>query len=120
MDTSFLMAVFQLKIDILTEIDRVCDFRYEFCVLDKTIDELERLINGSLLSKRQAARLAIKLLKTRNIHILPTSGEGTVDDLLVSLDGYIVATVDGELKQRLKKKGTRILTIRQKKYVILG
>jgi len=119
LDTNFLLAVFELKIDIFSEIDRVCDFPYTLFVLDRTIDEVENLIKGSLLSKKRTAKAALEIIKKKNIQLLETKDVRPVDDILVGLDGFIVATQDMELKRRLRAKGRKILTIRQKKYVIL-
>ncbi len=118
LDTSFLVAAFELKVDILEEIFRVCDFKYELFVVDGTINELERLINNSTLSKKQAAKYALKLIQRHNIKILRAEKEH-VDDALVALKDYYIATEDAELKRRLRKKGIRILSIRQKKFVVL-
>ena len=119
LDTNFLMAIFELKIDIFEEIFRASDSQYKLFVLKSTLVELESFINGPLLSKRQAARLAKKILQEREVAILdPQSEQKLVDDQLVALEGYVVATVDADLKKRLKKKGVRLLTIRQKRYVV--
>jgi len=112
------MAIYDLKIDIFEEIFKACDFRYKLYVLEGTIKELESFINGSLLSKKQSAKFAKKLLISKKIKILDC-GEGLVDDQLVALEGYIIATVDAELKKRLKEKGVSVLTIRQKRYVVI-
>ena len=119
LDTNFLLAIFELKIDIFAEIDRVCDFPYTLFVLDRTIDEVENLIKGSLLSKKRTAKAALEIIKKKNIQLLETKDLRPVDDILVDLNGYIIATVDMELKRRLRKRGTKIMTIRQKKYVML-
>ena len=119
LDTNFLLAVFELKIDIFAEIDRVCDFPYKLYILDRTLDEVENLIKTPLLSKKLLAKAALQLIKAKNIPTLETKDLRPVDDILVDLEWYYVATVDMELKRRLRKKGRKILTIRQNKYVIL-
>jgi len=119
LDTSILLSVFELKIDIFEEIRKACDFNYELCIVDGTKNELEKLINGPSLSKKQAAKFAMQILEKKQLKVLETGKQQHVDDLLVALDDCIVATVDKELKRRLKEKGTRILAIRQKKYVVL-
>src|SRR3989338_9849252 len=98
LDTNFLLAIFELKIDIFAEIDRVCDFPYTLFVLDRTIDEVENLIKGSLLSKKRTAKAALEIIKKKNIQLLETKDLRPVDDILVDLNGYIIATVDMELK----------------------
>ncbi|HIH15066.1 MAG: hypothetical protein QT08_C0017G0011 [archaeon GW2011_AR17] len=119
LDTNFLLSVFELHIDIFAEIDRVCDFKYELYIIDRTLDEVENLIKTSLLSKKRTAKAALELIKAKKIPLLHTKDPRLVDDILVDLDEYIIATVDKDLKRRLRKKNRRILTIRQKKYVIL-
>lgn len=119
LDTNFLLAVYELRLDIFEEIFRVIPSKYEIYVLSGTIKELEKLINSPLLSKKQAAKIALELIKIKNINILKISESQLVDDTLVDLNGYIIATIDTELKRRLKQKGTRVLTIRQKKYLVL-
>jgi rRNA-processing protein FCF1 len=117
LDTNFLLAVLDLKIDIFEEISKACDFNYQLYILDATEVELEKLINGPSLSKRKAAQFAQKLLKGHSVTVIATKG-GHVDDLLVSMKGYIIATVDKGLKQRLQQKQVKVLTIRQKKYMV--
>lgn len=118
LDTSFLVAAYELKVDIFEEMFRVCDFKYVLFVLDGTIKELERLIKNSTLSKKQAAKYALKQIQGREIKVLKAEEE-YVDDALVALKGYIIATEDAELKRRLRKNNVRILSIRQKKFIVL-
>ena len=41
LDTNFLMIPSMFKVDIFSEIERICDFKYELCIVDKTLDEKE-------------------------------------------------------------------------------
>ncbi|MAG78469.1 hypothetical protein CL616_03835 [archaeon] len=119
LDTNFLMSIYQLKIDIFEEINNTLLENIEFYIIDKTKDELEKLINTSKLSDSQAAKFALKVLEKKPIKVIKTTKNKLVDDLILEQNGYIVATVDKELKQKLKKKKIQILTIKQKKYIIL-
>ena len=60
------------------------------------------------------------MIESKNIQTI--ASEGYADDALVELakKGYVIATLDAELKKRLKKEGAKILTLRQKKYVVEG
>tara|TARA_Y100000310_G_C20669441_1_gene809412 strand:- start:877 stop:1221 length:345 start_codon:yes stop_codon:yes gene_type:complete len=113
------MSIYQLKIDIFEEINNTLLENIEFYIIDKTKDELEKLINTSKLSDSQAAKFALKVLEKKPIKVIKTTKNKLVDDLILEQNGYIVATVDKELKQKLKKKKIQILTIKQKKYIIL-
>ena len=44
LDTNFLMAWGQFKVDIFTQIDKISTFRYELFTLDKNLDELNKII----------------------------------------------------------------------------
>ena len=44
LDTNFLLIPSQFNVDIFTEIDRICLFKYKLCVLDETINELNSII----------------------------------------------------------------------------
>lgn len=115
LDTNFLIECFKNKIDIPTEIDRICYFPFTIMIIDTTINELEKLkINPKI---RLAAKLALIYIKT--LPIIPSQGLGErVDDALVALAGpnTIIATHDKELKKRLH---SRIILVRQNKYLQL-
>lgn len=118
LDTSFLLAVFQLKLDIFSEIARLCDFPYQLYVLDRSLDELEKLIKTSSLPQKKAAIFAQKIVASGKIQVLQTNETRSVDDILADKTECIVATIDGGLKRRIKAKCGRMITVRQKKYLI--
>ena len=117
LDTNTIMALSQMKIDLFEELKRVIDFPYALCVLDKTLDELEKIRKSSNGKDGQAAKLGLSIVKAKGIIILK-AGSGYVDDELVKFSngGAIIVTQDKELKFRLKKP---YLTIRQKKTVVM-
>ena len=116
LDTNFLLAIGQFGIDVFSELERICDFPYKVCVLDKTIDELNKVLTTGGKDKA-AAKLALSLVKEK-VEVINTS-DGYVDDILVQLanEENIIATQDKELKNRIK---TMIITIKQKKYLTFG
>ena len=62
---------------------------------------------------------ALKTIKTAN-----TKEHNYLDDKIIEIaaknpDKYMVATQDRQLKKRLKQKGVKVITIRQKKYAII-
>lgn len=114
-DTNALVAMSEFKIDLFTELERICDFPYKITILIGTLEELNRIYQESKGKYKASAKLALDILKKKNIEIIPE--EGYVDDLLVELSkkGNIVLTQDIELKKRLSRP---YLTIRQKKTII--
>ena len=118
LDTNILMAILQFKIDIFTELQRICDFPYQITVLDRTIQELESIKTHQKGKDKLAASIALQLIKKKNLHITTTTEKKPVDDILAdfSHQGSIVVTQDMALKKKLKKP---YITLRKKEYLIL-
>jgi hypothetical protein len=117
-DTNFLLIPAQFKVDIFTEIDRIIDESYKLYILDKSIDELDTIIENQKGKNKEAALLAKKLIQAHKLNIVKTDTEKYPDDIITDeQDQYLIATQDINLKKRLKKP---IITLRQKKYLILG
>jgi|SRR3989344_2157775 len=112
-DTDFLLSAVKFKVDILSELNRICDFNYTVNVLDKTIEELKG---------KKGEKLALGLIKARGINIVKIEAKNTVDELLLKLGAenkeIIVATQDRALKENLKNRRIPCITIRQKKYLM--
>lgn len=121
LDTNFLLIPAQFNVDIFSEIDRIMHESYQLYTLDKVIDELKSIIQDKEQSQknRRAAKLALQLIESKDVKTIKTKQDKLADDLIVDLDSYIIATQDIELKKRLKEKNTRIITLRQKKKLIL-
>lgn len=119
-DTNFLMAVSQFKVDIFSEIKRISDFKYELCIIDKTINELESIIEKQKGKNKAAAKLALTIIKNKKLKKIKTPA-GTVDDLIVKISNKdtIVATQDMELKRKLREKHVPMIVLRQKKYLVI-
>lgn len=118
-DTNFLLIPFNFKVDIFSEIDRICDFSYEVCILKGTLYELNNIINNQRGKDKVAARMAIDLIKQKDLKMLDNSENEYLDDSILKLANKdtIVATQDKELKKRLKKKGIQVIILRNKKYL---
>ncbi len=122
MDTNVLMAVGQLKVDIFSELQKTCDFSYTLAVLDKNLEELQKIFldKGSSGKDKSAGKLALQIVEKKiaekKIELIKT-GKGATDDILVqkSKTGDIVVTVDKGLKQRLK----HYITIRGEKRLMV-
>ena len=112
-DTNFLVEIIKNRINLFSELERVCDFNFEVKVLDKTIKELEKI-------NSKESKTGINLIK-KKIKIIKTESNKIVDDILVEIsdENTIVATQDKLLKQKLKQKNIKTLIIRQKKYLVI-
>ena len=117
---NFLLIPIQFKVDIFTEIDRICMFNYKLCIVDKTIDELNKIIETQKGKHKLAAKVALQLLKKKKVSKI-TTGEGGVDNLILDLldENTILATQDVLLRQRAVKKNIKIIMLRSKRYLVL-
>ncbi len=120
LDTNFLLIPMKFNVDIFSEIDRICLFNYKLYVLDKTIDELGKIIEKQKGKDKEAAKIALQLVKKKDINKIKTK-EGKVDELILSLldKDCILATQDKLLRRKALKKGVRTILLRQKKYLSL-
>jgi len=120
LDTNFLLIPIQFKVDIFSEIDRICMFKYKLYIVDKTIDELNKIIEEQKGKHKLAAKVALQFVKKKGISVIKTK-EGPVDDIILDLlgEGHILATQDALLKKRAVKKGIRIISMRSGKYLLL-
>lgn len=137
LDTNFLLLPGQFMIDIFTSIEELMNEPYVLVVLDKTMNELEKLGQGKSKESREA-QLALALVMSRRatnptlwdklFGLVPServklqivrAGAGYVDDAIVKLGDKdtIVATQDAVLKQRLRKKKIAVITMKGKKKI---
>ena len=120
-ETNFLMIPFQLKVDIFSEIERIVNHAYETCVIDKTIDELKKILENERGKTKQAAKFALSLIEKKKLKIIKTlDDKKDADDEIISIakkEDCIVATQDKLLKERLKLLKRKVIILRQKRYL---
>ena len=123
LDTNFLLIPGQFGVDIFSEIRRITDFGYQLVIVEKSLEELKRLLKTGKRADKTAAKLAISLLKTQNIKILRlhTQKKASADDDIAALacQGMMVATQDKALQARVRKKGAKIICLRQKSHLTI-
>lgn len=116
LDTSFLIECAKHKIDIKKELTRILDENFKVAVLDKIHDELEN-IRARGGKDAAAAKLANTILIAQKFVVYP-SGRRHMDTQLLKKakeENVLVATMDKELKRKLKKKGHDVVIVRGKK-----
>jgi len=110
LDTNFLLIPGQFKVDVFTELQQFG--KPELFTLNLVIKELESL--GS-----RHSRLALQLVEKQKITILNARGETDDAIVRVSQTGYTVCTQDRVLAKRLHARHTPVITLRQKRTLIL-
>jgi len=115
------MAIAQFKIDIFSEISKVCDFGHEFVVIDRVHGELAEIAGRQKGKDRDSAKLAMAIITAKKIKILKAKSGDADESLLDEAKKHkgIVATQDYGLRSRLKAEKIPLLTMRQKKYFVL-
>src|SRR3989338_719404 len=120
LDTNFSMIPLQFKVDIFSEIERICNFNYSLLVLEASVRELENIADTGKSRDKKIAVAALKLLKSKGIGIIKSEEKYADDVILRSADkDTIVATQDMALKRKLAQKRASIIILRQKKYLQL-
>jgi len=126
LDTNFLVSIVRFKVDLFSELRRICDFKYAVCIVDGIINELEKLIETGKPKDKIAARISLELIRKKKIQITKISPKNkrvkNVDLLILNLikeGNFIVATQDKELKREIRKKGVPLIVLRQKGYLKL-
>ena len=131
LDTNLLMAIFQFKIDLFEELDRVMSEPYDVNILNDTIIELDYIVKKQNSKNKRFAKLVkqyiklkkiniIDITKQKDLYITNISKTNKVDDLLTQISDdkdYIIATADIELKKRIKNKGNKLIYLRSKNHL---
>ena len=125
LDTNFLLIPGEFGVDIFSEINRIMIEPYEVCILKKSMDELEILIQR-MGKKKEAlnAKLGFIMAKQKGLKTLRSSSEAYADDELLEFvkanpKGVVVATQDAELKKKILNASGRIIELKQKSHLVL-
>ena len=118
LDTNFLMIPYKFRVDIFSEINRICNFNYKLFIIDKTINELKKIIQNQPVKERKGAELALKMIGLKKIESI-TSEAWDVDSAILEIadKNIVVATQDIFLKRQVVEKGASVIWLRQKKYL---
>mgnify|MGYP001570735725 FL=1 len=120
LDTNFLMIPLQFRVDIFSELERICHFNYKLCIFEQSVDELSNIAEKQKGKSRNAAQFALKLIRLKDIGVLKAEGRSVDIMLLKNADkDTVIATQDRLLKKKLLEKGVSVIILRQKKYLQL-
>jgi uncharacterized protein len=122
LDTNFLLIPGTFKLDIFEEIKKIASFNYTLFIVDKTVDELNSIINekNTKSKDKMNAKIALQLITNKKIQKIHSKDHYVDNIILKKADkDTIVATSDRDLKRRLRKKGIRIINLRKKQYLTL-
>lgn len=117
-DANTLLIPVQFGVDVFEEALRVVDTPVTYCVLDRVVEEVKALA-ATKTKDAPAAKVALQLVKQKDLKGVPGSLDKSVDDALVEAcePGDWVVTQDKELKKKLKAKGVKVITLRNKNHL---
>jgi rRNA-processing protein FCF1 len=111
LDTNFLLVPYQFGMDVFKGVRDVVEGEYSFVVPTGVVGELEKLSKGRG-KEGAAARFGLKLLSLREHESVESSGD--VDGWILEYakkEGAIVATNDRALREKLKRKRVKVLSL---------
>ena len=117
LDTNFLMIPGQFRVDIFGQLEQLGPV--DLCVTDLSVRELEKLAKNKG-RKGAHARLALLLIQWEGVEVVPSGKTTHADEAIRRIakrEGMVVCTLDKGLKAALKRRGIRVVTLRQKKYL---
>jgi rRNA-processing protein FCF1 len=116
LDTNFLIDVLRYKLDF--SIFEALEESVELFISSETLREIKSIANRKTKEGR-LAMVALKLVESQKIKIVQSLKKEVDEDLLelAKKEGFIVATNDKDLKEKLKKENVRIICLRNKKKI---
>ena len=119
LDTNFLLIPASLGVDVFSQIKEI-EPKAELFIVDKTVYELKKIINEQKGKNKKNAQIALQMVDKFKFKIIKTKTFKNVDEIIEEKaeEGYTIATQDMALKRKLKNK-TKIVFLRQKKYVVI-
>lgn len=122
-DTNFLLIPGQFGVDIISELNRILDVKFEIAVPNIVLDELNVIERKAKGKDLMAVRMAKKLAEMFNVIEIGKFGEKPTDEQIfefaVKNSNVVVCTNDKPLKKKLRERGIPVVYLRQKKILEL-
>ena len=122
-DTNFLLVPGQFGVDIISELNRILDVKFEVVVPNVVLDELNVIEHKARGKDLMAIRMAKKLVGRFKVVEIGKFGEKPTDtqiyEFAVKNSNVVVCTNDKLLKKKLRERGIPVVYLRQKKILEL-
>ncbi len=121
MDSNALFVPMQFKIDIIAELERLLDRRFELILLSPVRHELEMLASEKSPKTAKMATFALKFAERCRLVEAHTSAK-TVDDAIVETAAKCrspVFTNDARLRKKLRNISVPVIYVRQKSHLAI-
>ncbi|MCP8323222.1 MAG: hypothetical protein L6N96_03490 [Candidatus Methylarchaceae archaeon HK02M2] len=120
LDASFILLLASKPLTSIREMEDALG-KAELFLLKDTIKELEAISKGSSIKRSKFAKLALNF--ARKLEHIDYTSEGTVDDRILECaleKKLIVATMDAELRRKLRAIGLPVITLKRDRIMIEG
>ena len=116
LDTNFMMECFHHRIDLSDIFDLFPGARLG--TVSQVVQELKTLAKKRSVHGRYA-KVALGLID--GFEVIETK-QGKADDILAKMAGreFVIATNDGKLRRRIRKKGLKTIYLRGRKQLAVG
>jgi len=116
LDTNFLLDILRYKLDFL--VFEELEEKIELFISSESLRELKSIVNRKTKEGR-LAMVALKLIESQKIKVVSSLKKNVDEDLiaLAKKEGFMVATNDKDLKEKLKKENVRVICLRNKKKI---
>jgi len=119
-DSNFLMAAVQFRVDIVQEFERLLGRRVEPILVSPVEEELRAMASGHEDKRSRDAAQALEIARKMEVEVVARLPEESVDDVLVRIAserGWAVATNDRLLRKRLDEISVSTIYLRQKTHL---
>lgn len=103
-------------VDILSELERLLECRYELLVPEPVVQELKRISEHGKPKERVAARLGLQLVERGSV----IEVKGGADESILRLAAQrkcAVGTTDATLRKELRRRGVSVIYLCQKSHL---
>ncbi|WP_297460499.1 PIN domain-containing protein [Thermococcus sp.] len=122
-DTNFLLVPGQFGVDIIGELNRILDVKFNILIPNVVLQELDVIEGKSRGKDLMAVRMAKRLAERFERVEIGEFGKRPIDDQIFDFatgnERVIVCTNDRELKKRLRERGVPVVYLRSKKILEL-
>ncbi|MEM3382688.1 MAG: hypothetical protein QXL52_01675 [Nitrososphaerales archaeon] len=118
LDTSFILTIASKPLNLIEELEGIFG-KVELLILEDTIKELKAISMRKSVKKAKQAKLALEF--AMKLKIIKYDREGLVDDKILNYaveNNLIVATMDKDLRKRLKAMNLSTITLKENRLLI--
>lgn len=119
-DSNFLMAAIQFRVDIIHELERLLGRRTDLVLISPIEEELKAIASEHQSIRSMGAARALDFALGMQVETVPRLFRESVDDVIIRISkerGWAVATNDRRLRRRLDELAVPTIYLRQRTHL---